>query len=288
MKYKTGGENYINLLYNYRNEAGSIEDIYRGYILTDYRTLMANEASLSERQNQTAAASFSYKKGLSLFFFNFGLIYNHINANNISSMLLSNNLQQSITLPYPNSSNSWTLNGYISKYSFLFNTTFSGTIQWQTSRSNQIQNNALLPFNTNTTTFVYTADTKITSQINTSYKATILQTSSYSQVGVPGFKVDQLFQQGSVNYQPVDEFLFTLSGEHYFTRQQGNPDLKYFFADASMKYTIKKWKTDLQLTASNFLNTRTYNMLSLTGNTLTASSYRLPGRIILLKLMFNI
>lgn len=288
MKYKTGGENYLNLLYNYRNEAGSIADVYRGYILTDYRTLMANEASLAERQNQLAAASFSYKKALSLFFFNLGVIYNHIGANNISSMIIGNNLQQNITLPYPNSSNSWTLNGYISKYSFLLNTTFSGTAQWQSNRSNQIQNNALLPFNTNTTTFTYTADTKLTSQLNTSYKATLLQTSSYSEAGVPGFNIGQLYQQGSVNYQPVDEFLFTLSGEHYFTCQQGSPDLKYFFADALIKFRVKKWKTDLQLSASNFLNVKTYNMLSLTGNTLTSSSYRLPGRTILLKLMFNI
>jgi len=288
LKYKTGGENYLNLLYNYRNETGTIADVYRGYILTDYRTLMTNDASLAERQNQLAAASFSYKKALSLFFFNFGVIYNHIGANNISSVVISNNLQRGITLPYANSANSWTLNGYISKYSFLLNTTFSGTIQWQTNRSNQIQNNALLPFNTNTTTVTYTADTKITTQINTSYKAVLTQTGSYSGAGVPGFHVGQLFQQASVTYEPADEFLFSLSGEHYFTRQQGNPDLKYFFADASAKFRIKKWKTDIQLSANNFLNTKTYNMLFLTGNTLTASSYTLPGRIILLKVMFNI
>ena len=288
LKYKTGGENYINLLYNYRNETGSIEDVYRGYILTDYRTLMANDASLAERQNQLAAASFSYKKALSLFFFNFGVIYNHIGANNISSLVIGNNLQRGITLPYANSANSWTLDGYISKYSFLLNTTFSGTIQWQTNRSNQIQNDALLPFNTNTTSFTFNADTKITTQVNTSYKATLMQTGSYSEAGVPGFHIGQLFQQASVNYEPADEFLFTLSGEHYFTRQQGNPDLKYFFADASAKFRIKKWKTDLQLSANNFLNLKAYNMLYLSANALTASSYTLPGRIILLKVFFNI
>jgi len=288
LKYKTGGDNYLTLLYNFRNQNSSIEDIYHGYILTDYRTLVANEANLTERQNQLAAASFSYRKSLSLFFFNLGVIYNHTSANNISSLVISNKLQEGITLPFSNSTNSWTLNGYISKYSFLFNTTFSGTIQWQSNRSNQIQNNTLLPYNTNTSTFTLNADTKITDQINSNYKLTLMQTSSYSGSGQPGFNINQLYQQASINYQPVDEFLLSISGEHYFTRQLGKADLKYFFADASAKYRIKKWKTDLQFTASNFLNVKTYNMFNLTANTLTASSYSLPGRIVMLKMLFNI
>lgn len=79
-----------------------------------------------------------------------------------------------------------------------------------------------------------------------------------------------------------------LIGEHYFTYQQGSADLKYFFADASVKYRINKWKTDLQLSANNFLNVKTYNALYLSANRLTASSYTLPGRIILLRVLFNL
>ena len=81
-----------------------------------------------------------------------------------------------------------------------------------------------------------------------------------------------------------DDALF----EHYFTSQQGNPDLKYFFADASLKFRIKKWKTDVEVDANNFLNVKTYNALYLTANALTASSYTLPGRIMMIKLMFNL
>jgi hypothetical protein len=97
-----------------------------------------------------------------------------------------------------------------------------------------------------------------------------------------------LQQQASVYYNPTDELQFKLAGEHYFTRQQGNPDLKYFFADASAKFKIKKWKTDFELSAVNFLNVKTYNALSLSANTLIANSYALPGRIVLLKMMFNL
>jgi hypothetical protein len=48
------------------------------------------------------------------------------------------------------------------------------------------------------------------------------------------------------------------------------------------------WKIDLQPDAANFLNVKAYKALYLSANTLTASSYTLPVRIILLKLMFNL
>jgi hypothetical protein len=288
VKYQTSLENYLTLLYNYRNQTGTIEDLYRGYILTDYRTLQANNANLTESANQTAAVGFNYRKALTLFFASINVLYNHIASNNIASEVITNSLQQRVMLPYPNSTNSWTVNGTVSKYSFALKTTFSGGLQWQNNSSVQIQNNALLPFNTTTEAANVSANTKMSDQVNFSYKATLTQTDSHSAVEASAFHIDQLLQQAEVNYIPTDDVQFKLSGEHYFTRQQGNPDLKYFFADASARFHIKKWKTDLELDANNFLNVKTYNALYLSANTLTASSYTLPGRIILLKVMFNL
>ncbi len=288
LKYQVGAENYLNLLYSYRNQIGTIENVYPGYVLTDYRTLYANNAGLTEQQNQQAGGGFSYRKALTLFFWSINVLYNHTEANNIASSVITNNIQKGIVLPYPNSTDSWIINGSISKYSFVLRTTFSGAIRWQSNRSVQIQNNALLPFNTTSETFNANADTKVSDKVNFSYKATLTQTGSHSPVEASAFQIDQLLQQASVNYDPADDVQFKLSGEHYFTRQQGNPDLKYFFADASAKFRIKKWKTDLELSANNFLNVKTYNALYLSANTLTASSYTLPGRIVMIKLMFNI
>ncbi len=288
IKYMVGIENFITALYNFRNVIGNIQDIYHGYILQDYRTLYANNADLTERQNQLAAVGFNYRKALTLFFASINVQYNHVASNNIASEVITNNLQQQVVLPYPNSTDSWTVNGTISKYSFALKTTFSSFIQWQSNRLVQIQNNALLPFNTTSETANVSADTKVGEQVNFSYKATITQTDSHSAVEASAYHINQLLQQASVNYNPLDILQFKLSGEHYFTSQQGNPDLKYFFADASAKFRIEKWKTDLELSAVNFLNVKTYNALYLSANTLTANSYTLPGRVVLLKVLFNL
>lgn len=288
MKYQVGLEDYLNLMYSYRNQVGTIEDIYQGDILKDYRTLYANSADLTLQQNQLAAIGFNYRKALTLFFFSVNAQYNHISANNIASSIITNSVQERVMLPYANSTDSWTLSSSVSKYSFALRTTFSGGIQWQSNRSVQIQNNALLPFNTTISTLTFGADTKVTDQVNFSYKASGIQTDSHSTVEASAFHIDQLQQQASLNYNPTDELQFKLAGEHYFTRHQGNPDLKYFFADASAKFRIKSWKTDFELSAVNFLNVKTYNALYLSANTLVANSYALPGRIILLKAMFNL
>ena len=102
------------------------------------------------------------------------------------------------------------------------------------------------------------------------------------------FRVEQLQQQLAVNYNPAKILQFKLSGEHYFTRRQGNPDLKYFFADALARFRLEKLNVDIELDANNFLDVKNYNALYLSANTLTASSHMLPGRIVLVKVLFNL
>ncbi|MES2277110.1 MAG: carboxypeptidase-like regulatory domain-containing protein [Bacteroidota bacterium] len=288
LKYQVGAENYVNLSYSFNNQIGNLENVYPGYILTDYRTLYANNADLSEMQVQQVGGGFSYRRALTLFFWNISALYAHAAANNITSSVITNNLQQGVVLPYPNSTDSWTVNGSISKYSFALRTTFSGGISWQSLRSVQLQNSVILPFHTTSQTLSVNSETKVSGTMTFSYKAALTHTASYSAVDAPAFGIKQLVQRAAVNYDPVEALQFKLSGEHYFTRQQGNPDLKYFFADASVKFRAIKWKTDFELSAVNFGNVKTYNALYLSANTLTASSYTLPGRIVLLKVLFNL
>jgi hypothetical protein len=152
----------------------------------------------------------------------------------------------------------------------------------------QLQNDQLLPFNTITETGSFGADTKAGDHLAIGYRATFTQTASHSAVDASANHVDQLKQQASLEYVPISSVQFKLSGEHYYTRQQGNPDLKYFFADASAKFRVGKWKTSFELSAVNFLNVKTYSTFYLSANTFTASSYALRGRIVLLKAMWNL
>jgi hypothetical protein len=288
LKYQVSAENYLYGSYSFRNETGTIEDVYQGYILKDYLTLAAGSSDLVTRQDQNAMAGFSYRKSLIMLFANLSVGYEHLGASKINSMVLTDNLQQQVLLSFPNATGSWTLNSSVSKYSFFLRTTFSAGFQWLNTRSVTLQNDQLLPFNTITETYSLCADTKLGAYMAFDYKATLIQTASHSVIEASAAPIDQLQQAASIEYNPSLFFQFRISGEHYFTHQEGNPDLKYFFTDASAKFKLKKWKAHFELSAVNFLNVTTYKAFYLSANTFTASSYALPGRIVLGKVIFDI
>jgi len=288
IKYQVSIENYFSFSYNYRNNVGDIQSIYLGRILTDYRTLYANNADLAENKVQRATLGFNYRKAITLLFFNINASYSRTAANTIASSVINNNILQRIALPLQNSMDTWSLGTYISKYSFNLRTTFSAGADWQTSNSNQIQNKILLPYQTVSKMFNAGAETKISSQITLSYKGNISLINSRSSVVAPGYNIKQLVQQAVINYSPVTDLSFKLSGENYRTKQPQANDLNYSFVDASMKYRFQKIKTDLELNIFNLLDVKNYNTLNLSANTFTSGAFALPGRIALIKLMFNI
>jgi hypothetical protein len=158
----------------------------------------------------------------------------------------------------------------------------------QTTKVNQILNNIILPYNTVSTTYSVGADTKVSDKVNFSYKANYSQTTSSSSAVAQKNKFERLIQQAQLNYNPLNNLYFSASADHYYTHQQQANDLKYIFADASMRYRFNKTKVDLELSAQNLFNTKTYSALYLSANTFTSSSYTIPGRFLLAKVTFNL
>jgi hypothetical protein len=141
-----------------------------------------------------------------------------------------------------------------------------------------LQNNLLLPFRQVSQDAGISTDTRVNDQVNFTYRINLIQSHSAAVT------IRALQQQATLNFIPSARLQFKLSGEQYNT--YGQPIA--FFADASARYHLKKLNTDIELAASNFLNVKSYNAVYLTANTLTASSYTLPGRIILIKVLFNL
>jgi hypothetical protein len=289
MRYQTGIEHYITAGYNFRNNIGDIQDVFRGAVLRNYRTLYANNALLSEQKTQRAALGFNYHKAITMFFFNAGISYTRNCSNTITTSLVSNNLQQRIVLPFDNAYYSWTANVNSSKYIFPLRTTFSAGVAVESSRSNQILNTILSPYRTLSTVYTLGAESKISNKINMSYISGYTAIKSMASLqDSPASQIRRISQQGSLNYNATERLYFRLSGDHYFARQQQMQDLSYLFADLSCRYKFKKRNIDLELNANNLFNKKNYSALYLSGNTFTANSYRIPGRMLLFQTTFNI
>ncbi len=288
VKYATAAEQYVTVAYNFKNDIGDITQAYRGDILTNYRTLNANYADLAERKTQNATVGYNYRKALKLFFWGVTAGYNHIAVNNITSAVLTDNFQRMVVLPYANSISTWSVAGSTSKYVYNLHTTFGAGYSWSTNKYNQILNNVLLPYTNYSNVVNGSAETKISNQLNLSYRVTATRTTSRSSVEGSGTTgITQLQHQGSINYNPLNNLFLRLSGDHYYTNQSLRNDLNYSFADFSARYKINKRNTDLELTMLNIFNTKTYSAPFLTANNFTNSVYQLPGRMVTLKASFN-
>ncbi|WP_342647873.1 hypothetical protein [Mucilaginibacter sp. CSA2-8R] len=288
VKYATAAEQYITAAYNFKNDIGDITQAYRGDILTNYRTLNANYADLAERKTQNATVGYNYRKALKLFFWEVTAGYNHIDVNNITSAVLTDNFQRTVVLPYANSISTWSVVGSTSKYVYSLHTTFGAGYSWSTNKYNQILNNVLLPYTNYSNVVNGSAETKISNQLNLSYRITATRTTSRSSVAGSGTTgITQLQHQGSINYNPLNNLFLRLSGDHYYTNQSLRNNLNYSFADFSVRYKINKRNTDLELTMLNIFNTKTYSAPFLTANNFTNSVYQLPGRMVTLKASFN-
>ncbi|WP_145861439.1 TonB-dependent receptor [Pedobacter suwonensis] len=288
LKYETSTENYVTANYSFRNDLGNISDVYRGTILKNYRSLFSNDAPITESQTHNIGAGFNFRKAMQMLFANLTANYSDTELNTISAFNLSNNIQQKIVLPLNNHIRNFYLAANASKYLFTLKSTVNAGVSYSQSRYSQLQNNALLPFNTQTIAYKVGIEAKLSDFINWSYAANYAITDNKAIVA-NGIKTNfkQLRQQSALAITTIKNLYVNLSAEHLFTRQSSQPDLKYIFADANLRYKWLKMKTDIEFGITNLTNIKRFDAIYLSANSLTTGTYIIPGRVAMLKATFN-
>jgi hypothetical protein len=287
MKYQTSPENSVTANYSYRNDLGGIDDIYRGTILKNYRSLFANDAPISERETHYASASFNFRKAMQMFFLNFNVNYSATRLNTISSFTLTNNTQQRIVLPLANDMTTLGTGINASKYLFSIKSTVNAGVSYNRSTFEQLQNNTLLPFSSETMAYKLGFDAKLTNFINWSYGANYAETSNKATGSNLKTNFTQLRQTTGVTATMFKSLFMTASAEHIFTHQSSQPDLSYIFADLNLRYRFLKLKTDLEFGITNLANIKKFEAINVAANSLTSGTYYIPGRVAMLKATFN-
>lgn len=288
LKYQTGVENYVTANYGFNNDLGGIDDVYRGTILKNYRSLFANNAPITERKSQTVGAGFNFRKAMQMFFLNFSAIYSTSTVNTISSYTLANNIQQREVILLPNDTETLTLSANTSKYLFALRSTINAGVSFNENTFDQLQNGELLPFTSQTIAYKAGLDSKINSFINWAYNATyaISKNRTTSATSIQNNN-QQLRQQSSLTATAFKSVFMTLSAEHIFTHQTNQPNLSYLFADFNMRYKVQELKTDLEFSLTNIANVKKFEANYLSANSFSSGTYYIPGRVAMLKATFT-
>lgn len=287
LRYQTSPENYVSAAYSFRNNLGTIDDVYSGTVLRNYRSLFANNAPISESSLHGISGTFNFRKAIEMIFGNISVNYSTTSLNTISSFTLTNNTQQRIVLPLENQMKNLGMNTGLSKYLFSLKSTVNGGFSYSHSQFQQLQNNQLFPFEADN--FIYKAgiEAKLTKFMNFTYNSTFSNSKNKASGTNISTNYQQLRQQSGLAVTVFKSVLLSLSAEHIFTQQSSQADLKYLFADFNIRYKVLKLKTDLEFGITNLTNVKRFEAINVSANSLTIGTYEIPGRVAMFRATFN-
>ncbi|MEH6305307.1 hypothetical protein RYH73_06620 [Olivibacter sp. CPCC 100613] len=291
--YNINSEDYLTATYNYNNQIGTISDLYRGAILTNYRSIQSNNTKLQEKNLHNIGLRYNYQRSLNMFFLNASINYSKISSNTILSRIITDNLFQTVLLPFNNKSHSLTVAAGISKYLFDIDVNVGAKISWDNIRYNQFLNNQSLPFNNISFNFNPYFETHLFNFLFLKYDGKGSWTTSKMvnpelDATIPERQMQFIDQSVTLTLQPFENTFFKLHGRQLLTVQEQAENVNYFFTDLNIRYKIDQWKADIELEANNLTNIKSYELYTLSSNQVGYSQYDLRGRTLLLRLSFRI
>lgn len=222
-----------------------------------------------------------------MFFSNISLNYSRQQREAMLSQIISNDISQTVLLPMPNSVHTISAQLGADKYVMPLSGTVKLKTNWTYTAFQQLFNGELLPFQNMSYGLDPQMTIKLWKRIDFAYQGS-LQWSVSKQRDFPDFenRIFSATQYFSIPFYPFKGANARISGRHLYTRQSVQSDFNYFFLDASARYRIAKWKTDVELQMSNLGNIKTFQTYSISSNQQSQNNYELRGRMAIFKVIF--
>ncbi len=290
IKYDFTPEQFVNGSYRYDNIYSDITGIYRGGILQNYRTYMANEANLQVRRRHSFELGYSFQKAVRMLFFNTAISFDKVEADAIVSTEILDNIQKIIYLPVKNTQRRFALKGGVSKYLFDIKTTAAIKSQWSNSKYVRIVNNQTVPFTARSLSLNAKLQKKIFQRISIIYEPTWISDITLSNIKGGGNKltnhISRIDHYLSIGVSPIKQLNIETIGKQSSIHQSGNNAVKYFFMDTKATYSNKAKRIDLSLTLTNLFNVKHYTLYSSMSNQVIINQYDIRGRMAIVRLNY--
>jgi len=281
------GKSKISLSYFSDRRFPSINDLYSGYLLTDYRTFSKGANKVDEIRTQSVMASFYYLNFEKLVTFYALLIYLHQNKTFGSRILINKNftvMEKAISPGNRNLIFSSMVNKFIP---FLYSTI---QLNVQLSQMNY--------FN-----YVNQSEQRNNKMFLGEYKLEL--NSGWKRFFNFSTGIKYNFYRVSIENSPVVSktknliahlnFIMNLSkklrvviqNEQFFYDIKTPNTKMYYFLDAKIKYTILPNKFFIQLTGNNLLGNDTFNKMNISDYMVNTTQYDMLPRQVLLNVTFR-
>lgn len=248
--------NAINLDANYGfyHTTGSLQSMYTGYILQNYRNLNHYDSSLAEQRGNGGAISLSYKDLGNMLFARGSINYNYSKSNMMYGQDFKGILSTTSSIEQTNSQQSVGVGGNISKGFDWKNTLITLEANYGINSSEVLRQNKLVDYKT--------SGLNITG-ILSGRPASFLSFSTKGIWGRFGSKMDaekapiikSFANQTSLNLNLPKDIAVNLNYEYYYNNTSMG-DKQLSFLDLGLNYTWKK--INLKLTWNNIFDTNQY------------------------------
>lgn len=289
-EYYFDGEHSVAASYRKNKAFGSIEDVYKGIIVTNYRLVTSNEAFVREIGSDEMSLGYRAGNTLKLLFFNAGVQYRNSLLNSVLSTSITNNIQRTTFVPLENRQSYFSVSGSVSKYFFAVRSKIGVNLLYAKQQSSQYVNQQLLPFEISNWTLGFSTNSKLFEFVSLDYMGTAnFLNSRQTNGGANAISNNVVLynQNASFIFTPAKiPFFLTVQGRHQFSGSTQLSQKGYFFLDLNSRYRHQKWHTDFEVSVNNLFDVRSFGSYYVNNNELVSTQYALRGRMLLLKATF--
>lgn len=273
--------------YRYNHSVGDFMELLDVYIMPAYRNFYKRADFLSLNKRHSFSGGFRFRNPLTTFFLNSSILFAPSFRNLIGSQRLVGTELISGSKELNTRSDMWMWQSYIGKYFADIRTNVSLSVNYNSLKTQKLQQGIVYPFSLSGWTFFPKVNLKISDNCSVSYQAVLSNRTTEIETGLSSFKA-QLWQaanQLSAFYLIGKKWQFNIRAEHNYNDLDKSNSVKMFFADASISYKSNGF--EFNLSANNIFNQENYSYSIFTGLDNFSYVYNLRPRMLMASISFR-
>ncbi|MBT9393907.1 TonB-dependent receptor [Hymenobacter sp. NST-14] len=263
----------------FSNQFGSVQQLYYGYLLRDYRTLQRNAAPLTQTRSWNFNGGLFYENPLTSWFYRATYSFSVATRNQLARTLVRpDGTLTTVALAQLNQSRNQTVAGSVSKFVSDWKMTLGLQLSGSFSRQPLLLNDQLVTTRNQSGTARFRASLNTFDWGGLEYSAAL--TTLRNRLGTADFGATTAFQEQrlALSWYPAEQHTVQAAAEYYQSNGLDQP-VRSTFVDATYRYTLPTArKVDVELKATNLLDTRRYQTTYTSGFILVQNNYQLRPR----------
>lgn len=282
-RYKFASYWQTNLNGSYSKNYGPTDNLYYGYLLSNFRSLNRRDVPISSSTSYNGRWGLEYRNPLTTWFARIGYSYRqNQNSQITSTQTLPDGSTVLDFIERDNTSDSHNLSGSISKLVSEINTTFTYNASYAISESDMFLNEVFYKNKGKTLSNSLKLSSDITDWLTAEFIGSLSQRSSKNALRANTKVTTQNHELGIYVY-PADGHTVSLSAE-WMQNKLGIDKEEDFFGDFMYRFTFSEKKIDVEFSVINIFNKNMYRNLSVGDYTFSESYFILRPRQFLISL----